>query len=364
MLKFLNLKPEIFGMDISKSSLKIAKLKKKRGVLGLASFGKIPIKPGVIQKGKIKKEDDLIEAIKKSLDKIKGEKLGTKYAVISLPEEKAFLQVIRMPLMEEENLEEAIRFEAENYIPLSIDTVYLDFQIIPSPHNHLDYLDVLIAALPKETINPYVSCLKKAGLQPVALEIESSAITRALIKNEESPFPVLVIDLGANSTSFVIFRGYSLRFTSSIPVSSQKFTIAISRTLKINEGEAEKLKLKYGLQRKGKEGDQVFKALIPALTDLTEQIKRHLNFYHTHASQESLPSNEKQVQKILLCGEGANLKGFTEFLSLELKIPVELGNPWINILKEPLKEVPSLSFEKSLGYTTALGLALRGIKYD
>ena len=89
-----------------------------------------------------------------------------------------------------------------------------------------------------------------------------------------------------------------------------------------------------------------------------------MNFYHTHASQENLSSEEKQVKKILFCGGGASLKGFAEFLSLKLKISVELGNPWTNILKEPLREVPEIPFEKSLGYATALGLALRGVKHD
>ena len=102
--------------------------------------------------------------------------------------------------------------------------------------------------------------------------------------------------------------------------------------------------------------------MIPALTDLIEQIKRYLSYYQTHASHEHLPPNGKGVSKIFLCGGGANLKRLTDFLSTELKIPVELGNPWINILPEPLKEVPELPFEKSLSYTTALGLALRELK--
>jgi len=51
-----------------------------------------------------------------------------------------------------------------------------------------------------------------------------------------------------------------------------------------------------------------------------------------------------------------------DFLSLQLKISIEMGNPWVNILPESLKELPKLSYEKSLAFTTALGLALRGIK--
>ncbi len=380
MLEFLTLKPETFGLDISDLSLKIIKLKKNKGVLSLASFGEAEIPNGIIEGGEVKDENGLSKIIKEAINKTEGEKLKTKYAVVSLPEEKSFLQVIQLPKMTEEELKKAIRFEAENYIPLPIDDVYLDFQIVQPFYNHLDHFDVLIAALPKKTVDSYVVSIKKAGLMPAVLEIESQAIARALIKKEISPFPILLIDLGATRTSFIIFSGYSLRFTSSIPVSSQKFTEAISKTMNTNLFEAEKLKRKYGLEAREKisfrkkiegikfekeiiEDKRIFNALIPPIIDLTEQIKKYLNFYQTHVSHEHLPPDSKElVKKILLCGGGANLKGLADILSLELKIPVVMGNPWANILPEPLKEVPQLPYEKSLSFTTALGLALRGIK--
>jgi len=368
MLDFLTLKPEAFGLDISDLSLKIAKLKKRGDFFSLASFGEMEIPSGVIKGGEIKNEDKLVKIIRESLKKIKGKKLRTKYVVASLPEEKAFLQVIPMPKMKKEELKEAVRFEAENYIPLPLEQVYFDSQIVPSPYNHLDHLDVLIAALPKKTVDPYVSVLKKSGLQPVVLEIESQAITRALIKRDTTSKPLLIIDFGATRTSFIIFSGYSLSFTFSIPVSSQKLTEAISKTLKISENKAEKLKIEYGIEKKeGLKSKKVFDAMIPSLTDLVEQIKRCLNYYYTHGvpKRSSYNSNRSEkVEKILLCGGGANLKGLREFLIMELKLPVQLGNPWINILPEPLKEIPELSYKESLKYTTALGLALRGVKRE
>jgi type IV pilus assembly protein PilM len=376
-MEFLTLKPEAFGLDISDLSLKIIKLKKKRGVLSLVSFGETEIKPGIIRAGEIKDEKKLAEIIKEAMGKVKGEKIKTKYVVASLPEEKAFLQVITLPKMSEEDLKSAVIYEAENYIPLPIDQVYLDSQIVPPVYNHLDHFDVLIAALPKKTVDPYLSCLKRAGLQPLVLEIESLAITRALIKNETTTFPVLLIDIGATRTSFIIFSGSSLRFTSSIPVSSGNFTEIISKALGVDLAEAEKLKIKYGLEEKielkikdkkteiKKERGKIFEALVPALVDLIQQIRRYLEYYKTHASHEHLPPDGKGVSKILLCGGGANLKGLTDFLSIQLKIPTELGNPWINILPKSQKEVKELPVEESLKYTTALGLALRGIKtYD
>jgi type IV pilus assembly protein PilM len=271
-------------------------------------------------------------------------------------------------------LKSAVIYEAENYIPLPIEDVYLDSQIVPPALNHLDHLDILIAALPKKTVDPYLSALKLAGLQPLVFEIESQAIARALIKNETATSPHLLIDLGATRTGFIIFSGNSLRFTSFIPVSSGSFTEIISKNLGVSFTEAEKLKIKYGLGEKTKlkfengkaslkkDRGKIFEALIPALVDLIQQIRRCLDYYQTHASHEHLPPNGKGVSKIFLCGGGANLKGLPDLLSLELKLLVELGNPWINILPESKREAGKLSFEESLQYTTALGLALRGIK--
>jgi len=277
--------------------------------------------------------------------------------------------------MKIEELKEAIYFEAENYIPLPIEDVYLDFQIVQPVYNHLDHSDVLIAALPKKTVASYVSCLKKSGLQPRALEIESLSIARALIKNELSPHPLLLIDFGANRTGLMIFSGYSLRFTRAIPVSSREFTKTISQELNIPFQEAETLKIKFGLEKeyrlKIKNGiktevtpGKILKIINPLLTNLVKEIKKCLDYYQTHIHHEHLSPDGKEINKVLLCGGGANFKGLPEFLSLALKIPVELGDPWVNILKTPLKEIPELSFEKSLTFTTALGLALRGIKEE
>ena len=374
MLKALTLKSESFGLDISDLSLKIVKLKKRGQFFELDSFLEEKIEPGIIKGGEIKDEKKLAEIIRESIKKVKGEKLKTNYVVASLPEEKAFLQVIQMPRLPEEDLKSAVIYEAENYIPTPLEEVYLDYQIVPPVYDHLDHLDILIAALPKKTVDPYLSALKLAGLRPKVLEIESLAIARALIKNGITTQPILLIDLGATRTSFIIFSGHSLRFTSSIPVSSSNFTEIISKNLGVSLAEAERLKIKHGLEEKikikigdektnlKKERGEIFEALVPALIDLVQQIKKYLDYYQTHASHEHLPPNGKGVSKILLCGGGANLKGLPELLSLKLKIPVEIGNPWINILSEGKKEVTELSFEKSLKYTTALGLALRGIK--
>ena len=362
MVQFPTLKIEAFGLDISDLSLRFLMLRKRGKKFSVVSFGESQIEPGIIEGGEVKDEEKLAKIVKEATKKVK-----TKYVVACLPEEKAFLQVIKMPIMSEEDLKSAIVFEAENYIPLPVNEVYLDCEIVPPVYNHLKHLDVLLAAIPKRTVDPYLRALKKAGLKPIAFEIESLAIARALIKNQTTTYSVLIIDLGATRTSFIIFAGKSVRFTTSIPISGIHFTELIAKNLKISFEKAEKLKIVHGLKEglKIKLGEKttlekvkgkIFEALIPALVDLVQQIKKYIDYYQAHAYLSGLPPNGKRIHKLILSGGGANLKGLKEFLELELKIPVEIGNPWINI-----GEVKNFPKEKSLSFTTAIGLALRGI---
>ena len=362
-MEFLSLKTEAFGLDVSELSLKIIKLKKRGGFFEPASFGEARIDPGLIKKGEVADEDSLAAVIKKALAGVKGEKLGTRRVVASLPEEKAFLQVIQMPKMPKERIKKAVFFEAENYIPMPIGEVYLDSQIIPAPEGGLDHFDVLIAGVPKKTVNSYVSCFKKAGLVVEALEVESQAVSRALVKGGFSPSPLLLVDIGATRTSLIIFSGHSLRFTSSVAFSSESLTAAIARSLKVTREKAEELKIRHGVAG-GRSGTakKISGATAPLLAEFAGQIGKYLNYYQTHSGHEHLPSDsEGAAVKVVLCGGGANFKGLADFLSSELLLAVELGNPWVNILPAPLKKVPRISFKKSLGYATALGLALRGV---
>ena len=362
MLNLFTFKPESFGLDFSDSFLRIAKLRKKKNGFDVVSYGEYPLRPGIIRNGEVKKEEDLVESIKKTVNSVKGKKLSTNYVVSSLPDGKAFLEVIQMPLIPKEDLKSAVIYEAENYIPLPIQDVYLDSEIVAPIVNHLNHFDVLIAALPRKTVDPYLVCLKKAGLKPLALEMESFAIARALVKNHTSSSPVAIVDLNQTKTSVIIFSGNSLRFSFCIPIAGRDLTEAICRNLKIDEKEAETLKKEHGLENKTKKGKEVFEALIFPLTDLAEQIKKYLDFYSSHASHEHLASPAKKVSKILLSGSGANLKGLADYISENLSIKVELGDPWVNILSEEQRKVLEPSTQKSLSFVSALGLAIRAAK--
>ncbi len=340
-MNLFSLKPESFGIDFSDLRIRIVKLKKKGKSLDLASWNKKTIPKGIIVDGEIKNEEKLISIIKEVVLGVKGDEIKAKHVVASLPENKSFLQVIDIPKMNEEELKTAIPFEAENYIPFPMNEVYLDYEIIPSANNS----KALIGAMPRKVIDPYVSVIKRAGFKIKALEIESQSIIRALVKDHFSPFPILIIDFGKTTTSFIVFSGYSLRFTSSITISSNDLTRAIADSLNKDKQEAEKLKIQNGLKDK-----KIANAITPVLLELVKETKRYITYYQSH-------NKDKDIKKVFLCGKGVNLKGLPAFLFSELKIPIELANPWVNVFSS--SRVPKITFQESLGYATAIGLALR-----
>jgi len=353
-----------FGLDISDFSIKIAQLEKRRRGFGLKSFNRYPLPEGIIVEGEIRDRDGLIEILKKTIIEAKEGKIKTRYAICSLPEQHAFVKVISFPKMNANELREAVKWEAEANIPFSLDEVYLGWQVI-SLQPDSENINVLINAVPKKLLNDYLETLMLGGIEPVVFEVESVATARSLVKGGFSPHPVLIIDLGFNRTSFILFLGNSVVFTNSTPIVSNKGMLEdIAEKLNIDFKKAQSLKFKVGLD-KDEEEKKIFNALLPSLTKLIEKTKECMLFYKEHGEKEW--GCKEDSCEIILCGGGANLSGLSEYLSLRLKISVKPGNPWINILpakkgKVDLKKMPSMLYDESLAYSTVLGLALRGIE--
>lgn len=361
MFKFLDLEPEMFAIDINDSSIKVVKLEKRKGGFLLVSYNELRILPNIVKGGVIANQEALVKIIQAACQTARGKKITARHVVLSLPEEKSFSQIIQMPAMTLKELEKAVPFEAENYIPLPIDKVYLDFEVI-TPHDKGDdsrHLDVLVNVMPKPIVDSYVACARAAGFTPRILEIESQSIARALVPGGHSEKPVAIIDLGKDNTSFIIFSGSAPRFATSVPFCAKQLTQALCETLNITAQKAEELKVKNGLlDKKTKQSREAVKAMEPMLADFVEKIKKYISFYHGHSSHDYFPS-DSDISNIILCGGGANLKGLPEYLEHALKIPVKMGDPFINIMPCKEGEKCPIIYQKALSYTTAFGLAIR-----
>ena len=326
ILRFTHSRVDIptFGLDISDQSVKYAKVVRAKHGLRLAAYGELAIPRDVIVDGEIKKADDLKTLLRDWLSR-GGRELRSSWVVASLPEEKSFLRIIQIPKVKRGTVADAIRWEIESNIPLPAADLLYDYEIIEPLEDHLDHLDVMIVAFPKAVVEPYASVLAGCGLSIAALELESQAIVRATIRNLREKPVTIVVDVGRTRTSFIIFSGGALIFTTTVKVGGEMFESQIARILGVPPNEAIALKKEWGLSRRAFDG-KVYGALVPTLSVLADEMRQAIRYYrehtvHTHGASET-------INTVLLTGGDANLLGLPTFLSSILKIPVRTANPF------------------------------------
>ncbi len=350
----LNNNLNAFGIDFSDRSIKVAQIKKNNNRLQLYAYGREDIPKGLIVDGEIKEPGEIIRLIKKTLSNSKINPIKSKLAIYSIPEPKGFIRVMEIKKVAEKDIEDVVRYEAQQLFPINIEESYLDWQILPDENNQKETMKILIAVVSQKLVDSYSAVLKDAGLKPVAAEIESIAITRSLTNKNQSSRPILVIDLGRDRTSFIIFKNPAVQFTASIPVCGEEIIKAVSKRMDISERKSEKIIKECGLVFKDDCKD-VYRAIQPSLYEMIKYISKLINFYKEHYKSEA------DIAKVIICGGEAKIPGMSSFLSLRVKKEVEKGNPWINITSSNKKE-PPLSRNESMVFVTVLGLALRGVE--
>lgn len=347
-----------FGLDLSDLSLKAVLIGKDGSREFIESFSSVSLPAGAVVDGEILKREVVVDALKTLIEKSGPKHLGVRQVVCSLPEVKAFLRIINMPVMDEEEAREAVRWEIESNIPLTLDQIYYDCQVLDKnlakkQETKQSTMSVLVVAIVKDVVDQFISVLEEVGLEVVGLETESIAEARSLLPKKKTGQTSLIIDIGDRRTGFLIAIDNTPCFTSSIPLSSQMVTDAISKTLKISNDEAENIKLTYGIGSPLKK-DPLFRSVQPVVESLVVETERFIEFYLNDLAYSS------SVDKIVLCGGGSAMKGLFAYLSQRLHIPAELGDPWMNI--NLAGRLPIIEKKQSIQYSTAIGLALKKTK--
>lgn len=353
--KIISFESRLFGLDLSDLSVKVLELEREGKKEKVVGYSALDIPSGYIEDGKIIEKEKTAGCIKEAIKKAGPRKINTKKVICSVPESKAFLRIISIPKMEENEVAEAIKWEIEASIPLSIDQVYYDWQFIEM--DDAGKQNILTLAVGKETIDEMAAVLEMAGLEVYGFEVESIASARSLIdqKNIAKEKASFIIDLGSQRTSFIVVVKGVPFFTSSIPFSSESINDAIAKGLNLDAREAEEVKVNRGIEN-AESGNPIFSAISSLLENLGQEVEKTLDFY-SEMRKEAI-----EVEKVILCGGGANLKGMIPYLEKRLGKVVELGNPWINLKVKG--DLPIIKKENAVRYCTVAGLALRGLEYE
>lgn len=366
------------GLDISDLSLKLVQLYRRGDKIKIQAINKINLPEGIIKDGEVLDKENLIEKINELISHPAYGKVNTNDVIACLPETRTFIKLIKIPKTPNP-LPEIIEGEMEKHIPMAINDIYYDWQII---EDGVDAQEVLIGVAPRNIVDQYINLLDEAALFTNALEIEPVSLCRALLPNENRKTQTTgnygIIDIGAKRTSLTIYSKNTILFTLSMPISGEKITQSIAEILKIETNQAEKAKIICGLDENKAQG--IIKNILTDMVDkLTQKISEAIDYYENHFSGRG-PLNQ-----ILLCGGGANIKNLAEIINKSIAIEVKRGDALINIKENQEKfaeiltethkiasdlikdkgkngkKTVSIEQDTSLTFATAIGLALRGI---
>lgn len=335
---------QVFGLDIGRSFIKVVEVKISGNKKVLAACGNKQTPAGGILSESAVDLKNLSEVIKSCVD---SAKVSTDKCVISLIESQVVIKLIQLPNLTDKELSAAINWEAEQYIPLPIKDVNLQFTIISRPpEGQAGKMDVLLVAAPKRVVNKYLTVAKDANLTVESLETESTALTRALT-NPSDP-ATIIISLGAVSTELIVARGGNVLFTRSIAAGGVNLTRAIMAEFNLPTAQAEQYKHTYGIMEDKLSG-KLAAVLKPILDILIAEILKAVEFVHGHI-------RDSTISRIVICGGGAYLPGISEFLTQRASLEVSLGDPWASFSREGI--VTKLPGQGPV-YAVATGLALR-----
>ena len=341
----------ILCADISDKSLKIIELGRKKGKVFIRRFGAYPLEEGTIEGGEIKQKDKLISFLKTIKKKTK-----TTLVNVSLPEEKAFLSVIKFPQMSRDKIKESLSFQLEEYVPLPSSEAVFDFDILNNAHseNEQGFLRINLTAYPRSFVESYRDVFAEAGFVPASFEMEAHSFVRAVVPVKEVE-NVMVIDFGKTRTTFAVVSDGKIQFATTVAIAGEDIEKAFIFHLKIEKSKIELAKREIGIiKSKGKK--ELFEALKAVALVIKNETIRQMAYWMSHNEDDK---KDAKIAKIILCGGESTMSGLPEFLSYELKTKVELGNPWINIVFLD-DHVPDMDRRDSLAYSTAIGLAIKG----
>jgi type IV pilus assembly protein PilM len=341
----------IIGLDIGSASVKAVELTAKNKGIELQHVGIAQLPPEAIVQGAFLNSSAIVDAVREAVD---SAGTRTKNVATAVSGHSLIVKKISLPSMTRDELEESIRWEAEQYIPFDINEVNLDFQILNSGETE-GQMDVLLVAAKKDLIDDYVNVITEAGLHPAVLDVEAFAVENTFEANYEiGPEEVVALaDIGAQVVNINIIANGIPAFTRDISTGGNVYTEEIQKALSVGWEEAERIKIGGSSTEQSQEvvPQEVEQAMRSVTDTVTGEISRSLDFFAATAA-------ESRINRIVLTGGGSRVSGLDAAFQAKTNIPVEHLNPLARM-------IPSGRFDQefleeagpSLG--VSVGLALR-----
>lgn len=344
------------GLDIGSTSVKLVQLKEvvQRGVVGyqLQSFGIKPLPQDAIIDGTVMNSDCITQAIRELVEE---HRIKNKNVTLSIPGHSVIIKTIRMPSMDQEQLDEAIKSEAGQYINIDINDTYIDAVPLPTDDDQTGEMDVLLVASRKNIVDDFVTAAAEAGLMASIVDVDTLAVQNCFEANYEvsSGETVALLNIGASITNIDIVTNGNPVFTRNITSGGNLFTQEIQKQLNVSHEQAEALK-SGGADT---DSDAIVPQEVEAVLETTAaqiagEIQQTIDFYTSNAA-------DGHIGRLLVSGGSAKVPALFKAIEQNSGISVEYLNPFRCIEIDSRKFDPAYIMGLAPVAAVAVGLGLR-----
>jgi type IV pilus assembly protein PilM len=327
---------QVVGLKLGASRLTAARLE-VNGSAELLQLAESRLSQGVIAGGEVRDVPALAEALKEFF---KRHKLPKRNVRIGVANNRIGVRTIEVAGIEDpKQLANAVRFRAQEALPIPIDEAVLDFQVLSEGSNAEGQLvrRVLLVVAYRDLIAAYTQACQLAGVRLAGVDLEAFALLRALTPAGPAPEPgaersaLVAVSVGSERSVLAVSDGLSCEFTRILDWGGNSLTVTLGRALELELDEAERVKIELALQ-----GDtvpegleparavQAREALVGALQSFGRELVSSLQFYQ--GQPDSLG-----IREIVLAGGTARLAGLASELQRLVGVPVRVGDPLVGV---------------------------------
>jgi type IV pilus assembly protein PilM len=346
---------KVLTVDIGTSTLKFAEFGLSRGgALTLLDFGtaELGLDPN--------KEEDRGKFITPTLTRIlKERRIKLRDVHLSISGQSVFMRFVKLPPVDAAQVEQVVRFEAQQNVPFPIDDVTWDYQMMPARSAGSSEAEAVIVAIKKEVLEGEVMAVEQAGLTIKQVDVAPFALLNAFRYSEpQTDDCALIIDMGARSTNLVFVERNSF-WIRNVPIAGNQISQAICNEMQEPFVAAEVLKKGKGFVSLGgvyadpddADAARISKLIRTTMTKLHVDINRSIAYYRTTL-------NGAPPKRVFLTGGSSQLPYLDLFIGDKLSLPVAYFNPLRNVNLGPKLNTTFLQ-QNSCFTAELVGLALR-----
>jgi type IV pilus assembly protein PilM len=319
--------PTLVGLEIEPSAIHAASVT-VNGRIEVRSAAVVALEAGIVRDGEVNDVEGLTEALKTLYRENKGLE---KKVRIGVANQKIVVRVLELPPIEDaKELEVAVRFQAQDQIPMPLDSAVLDFQplgIVETDQGPRQR--VLIVAARRDMVDRVLAACRAAGLKPEGVDLSAFAMIRALHRDSgtEAPEPVLYLSVGG-LTNLAVAEGTTCLFTRVVGGGLEAIAVELAERKALTLEHARGWLRHVGLvtplaEIASDDQDEIVEEARTVLLDgvrrIGGEVRNSLDFHH---AQEGM---SLRVQRAVLTGAAATIPGFDDALAAELGLPVESG---------------------------------------